>query len=1179
MSREYMIGGYKVHFPFKAYPSQIAMMAKVIRGADRSENALLESPTGSGKSMALLCSALAWQREQMRRRREATRVVQKYRTKQRTQDLNGQDDGSKSASLYSRRSAGYTSKNVSSKKSTLLDDPVAPPLAPTSPPLAPPPLPPTAPMDVVHAETPPQSLRPDLLSSGATPTPASHAPPPQIHDELGPPTTTFFPDSDSDDFLPLADPRPTSSSSTTTTTTTSTTTTLKRPLSPTPTNANANAPSSKRSKPLSSSSKARSKGKGVTNLDSDDDADADADADADDDNSEDESFTTTGDLEEDAKIQAALAVVKADKPKIIFASRTHSQVTQIVGELRATKYVPRMTVLASREQYCIHPKISKSSHRNEECKNALENHACGFYHNKERLITSPTFASQVWDIEDIVQGGKRKRACPYFAARELADGADIIFCPYNYLIDPLIRDSMGLSLDNSIVILDEAHNIEDSCREAGSATVTAETIDNAITDLEAGIERSLKLGAGSLTLGPYNNLLTLIRSMASWIRSQLPTLRSTGYEVEESHPRSGEALLSALSAMGFTPSSLLIFREAYNEASKVKQDKAKEDRKSRNQGGGGRSSSKADKKNEDHILLAETFQLIEVLLFVIGNCVNNEGRFAPDYVLAIRRARAKNRGGRNRRSNKGKRSKKNKAASSMFDSPRNRVRGGARTAARNYMASPLSAPVQNPYSPGASSSSSSSGTSAPLALADFEITVNFWCLNPGVVFSSLEALTRTIVLTSGTLSPLISFESELMTTFPIVLEASHVIDMETQVFVSPLAAAPSGFPIISTYKHTSTYKFQDELGETILALATIVPHGMLVFVTSYSLLDKLMERWNLTGLAKRLSAHKQIIQEPRSKNDLESTMDSFYSAIRDSEASPPTSGGAVLLAVYRGKVSEGIDFSNNNARSVLCVGIPYPNIKDRVIQLKREYNDKYAAQRGLLPGSKWYSLQAFRALNQALGRCIRHRNDYGSILLVDQRFTGASITPSLSKWIRSAIQTFPSLPAFGDALTQFHIKAAAAESARRNSTNKSATLQLELEPEPESKPTLPPPTPAAPPVHLACASCSTVLTSSPVSRRDNRDDDVANRGWHLVPDQLIHALVDIHADEGVTVPVERRVYEPMYCASPSCSGARVAVGSLARITSSSSAIREGSRVIFFTKSVVPITDGAGPSTK
>ncbi len=44
---EYTIGGVTVHFPHKAYASQVAMMSGVIRACDQSQSALLESPTGA----------------------------------------------------------------------------------------------------------------------------------------------------------------------------------------------------------------------------------------------------------------------------------------------------------------------------------------------------------------------------------------------------------------------------------------------------------------------------------------------------------------------------------------------------------------------------------------------------------------------------------------------------------------------------------------------------------------------------------------------------------------------------------------------------------------------------------------------------------------------------------------------------------------------------------------------------------------------------------------------------------------------------------------------------------------------------------------------------------------------------------------------------------------------------
>jgi Fanconi anemia group J protein len=56
-------------------------------------------------------------------------------------------------------------------------------------------------------------------------------------------------------------------------------------------------------------------------------------------------------------------------------------------------------------------------------------------------------------------------------------------------------------------------------------------------------------------------------------------------------------------------------------------------------------------------------------------------------------------------------------------------------------------------------------------------------------------------------------------------------------------------------------------------------------------------------------------------------------------------GGAVLFAVCRGKVSEGLDFADNNARLVIAVGIPYPNVRDTKVQLKQAYNNARPIQR------------------------------------------------------------------------------------------------------------------------------------------------------------------------------------------------------------------------------------------
>jgi superfamily II DNA or RNA helicase len=63
----YTMAGIRVKFPFKAYPSQVVLMSKIIKALQEKKHALLESPTGTGKSLALLCAALAWQEHEKRR--------------------------------------------------------------------------------------------------------------------------------------------------------------------------------------------------------------------------------------------------------------------------------------------------------------------------------------------------------------------------------------------------------------------------------------------------------------------------------------------------------------------------------------------------------------------------------------------------------------------------------------------------------------------------------------------------------------------------------------------------------------------------------------------------------------------------------------------------------------------------------------------------------------------------------------------------------------------------------------------------------------------------------------------------------------------------------------------------------------------------------------------------------
>ena len=104
-----------------------------------------------------------------------------------------------------------------------------------------------------------------------------------------------------------------------------------------------------------------------------------------------------------------------------------------------------------------------------------------------------------------------------------------------------------------------------------------------------------------------------------------------------------------------------------------------------------------------------------------------------------------------------------------------------------------------------------------------------------------------------------------------------------------------------------------------------------------------------------------------------------------------------MFAIYRAKLSEGIDFPDDMARVVINVGIPFPNIGDPMLQIKERYYIPFEERK------KRRVECAIRAVNQAAGRVIRHERDYGCIFFVDERYAEHEFRSGLSRWIRDLV--------------------------------------------------------------------------------------------------------------------------------------------------------------------------------
>ena len=99
-----------------------------------------------------------------------------------------------------------------------------------------------------------------------------------------------------------------------------------------------------------------------------------------------------------------------------------------------------------------------------------------------------------------------------------------------------------------------------------------------------------------------------------------------------------------------------------------------------------------------------------------------------------------------------------------------------------------------------------------------------WCMNPAVAFEDIAEKTHSIVLASGTLSPLESFATELGVEFKIRLEAKHVINTKKQLWVGAIGHGGNNRTSLkANYMNTKTTGYKDALGDLFLKSISNVP--------------------------------------------------------------------------------------------------------------------------------------------------------------------------------------------------------------------------------------------------------------------------------------------------------------------------------------------------------------------
>jgi chromosome transmission fidelity protein 1 len=213
----------------------------------------------------------------------------------------------------------------------------------------------------------------------------------------------------------------------------------------------------------------------------------------------------------------AMLEEKARNPyfRVIYATRTHSQIKEFLTEFKKTKFVNEFSALqlASRKNYCLNSKVNKTPNStvlNERCQvERGSKEGCPYFDwtniqnfkyelfplkryelEDEALRRKYKNTKRVADIEDLTDLAKEHNLCPYFATRENQIFADLVCMPYSSLLSEESRESLGLEeLSRTIILFDESHNILETFASILSISLKYEELLDVIAKLELYIDR------------------------------------------------------------------------------------------------------------------------------------------------------------------------------------------------------------------------------------------------------------------------------------------------------------------------------------------------------------------------------------------------------------------------------------------------------------------------------------------------------------------------------------------------------------------------------------------------------------------------------------------------------------------------------------------------------------------
>lgn len=266
------------------------------------------------------------------------------------------------------------------------------------------------------------------------------------------------------------------------------------------------------------------------------------------------------------------------------------------------------------------------------------------------------------------------------------------------------------------------------------------------------------------------------------------------------------------------------------------------------------------------------------------------------------------------------------------------------------------------------------------------------CLDASLAMKPVFSKYHTVVITSGTLSP-IDLYPRILNFHPVALASLNMTLTRDCLCPVVLTRGADQLPVSTKFDMRQDPGVIRNYGRMLVDLAAAVPDGIICFFVSYTYMDSIVSSWQDMGILSDLMAHKLVFIETKDVVETTLALDNYRRAC-------DCGRGAIFLSVARGKVAEGIDFDRHYGRCVVMFGIPYQYTLSRILRARLEY----LKETFQVKESDYLAFDAIRQAAQCVGRVIRSKADYGLMVFADKRYQRGDKRDKLPKWITTNLK-------------------------------------------------------------------------------------------------------------------------------------------------------------------------------